>query len=181
MNQLAQEAILIALTRQLDAHGSWTGETHIQKSAYLLHALTNVPFDFDFILYKHGPFSFELRDELASMRADRLLERQPQPAPYGPRIVATDRGRELEERFPRAMERYGPMLNWIAEQVGPMNVLELERLATALWITRQHPGTDPEWRATELSQVKPHVNRDAALAAVREIDRMLDQSNAIAA
>lgn len=180
MNRLAQEAVLAGLTRRLDEHGSWTGETHIQKAAYLLHALTNVPFDFDFILYKHGPFSFQLRDELASMRADRLLERQPQPAPYGPRIVVTDRGRELEERFTRTMDRYGPMVNWVAEQVGPKNVLELERLATALWITRHQPGTDPEMRATELSRIKPHVNRDAAVLAVGEIDEMLEQANAIA-
>ncbi len=55
------------------------------ESASLLHALTNVPFDF--VLCKHRPYSFELRDELDSMRADRLLERQPQTAPYGPRIV----------------------------------------------------------------------------------------------
>ena len=79
------------------------------------------------------------------------------------------------------MERYGPLLDWVAEQVGPKNVLELERLATALWITRRHPGTEPEWRAAELSQIKLHVNRDAALAAVREIDGMLEQANAIAA
>jgi hypothetical protein len=79
------------------------------------------------------------------------------------------------------MERYGPLLSWVAEQVGPKNVLELERLATALWITRRHPGGDPEWRAAELSRIKPHVNRDAALAAVGEIDAMLEQANAIAA
>ena len=181
MNRLAQEAVLAGLARRLDEKGSWSGETHIQKAAYLVHELTNVTFDFDFILYKHGPFSFQLRDELASMRADRLLERQPQPAPYGPRIIITGRGRELEERFAQTMERYGPRLNWIAEQVGPKNVLELERLATALWIARHHPETDPEWRATELTRIKPHVNRDAALAAVSEIDEMLEQANAIAA
>jgi hypothetical protein len=65
------------LTRRLDEQGSWSGETHIQKAAYLLRELMDIPFGFDFILYKHGPFSFELRDELSSMRSDRLLERQP--------------------------------------------------------------------------------------------------------
>lgn len=181
MNRLAQEAVLAGLARRLDENGSWSGETHIQKATYLLHELTNVPFDFDFILYKHGPFSFQLRDELASMRADKLVERQPQPAPYGPRIVVTDRGRELEERLARTMERYGPRLDWVAERVGPKNVLDLERLATALWITRHHAHSDDESRATELTQIKPHVHRDAALAAVREIDELLEQATAIAA
>lgn len=181
MNRLAQEAVVVGLARRLDENGSWSGETHIQKATYLLHELANVPFDFDFILYKHGPFSFELRDELASMRADRLLERQPQPAPYGPRIVVTERGRELEGRLVRTMERYGPRLDWVAEQVGPKNVLELERLATALWITRRSPDADDEWRATELTRIKPHVNRDVALTTVREIDVLLEQATTMAA
>lgn len=181
MNRLAQEAVLAGLARRLDERGSWSGETHIQKATYLVYELMDVPFDFDFILYKHGPFSFELRDELASMRGDRLLERQPQPAPYGPRIVITDRGRELEERLARTMERYGPKLDWISDLVGPKNVLDLERLATALWITRQQPQADEESRAAELTQIKPHVSRDAALAAIREIDELLEEANAIAA
>src|SRR2546425_53683 len=104
MNRLAQEAVLTGLARRLYESGSWSGETHVQKVAYVLNELANVPFSFNFILYKHGPFSFELRDELASMRADGLLERQSQPAPYGPRIVVTERGRLMEQRFGQTME-----------------------------------------------------------------------------
>lgn len=177
MNQLAQEAVLAGLARRLDDRGSWSGETHIQKAAYLVHELANVPFEFDFILYKHGPFSFELRDELASMRVDGLLDRQPQPAPYGPRIVVTERGRELEARFASTMARYGPRLDWVAERIGPKNVLELERLATALWITRRDPDADETDRADEVTKIKPHVDRDAALAAVREIDELVGQAS----
>ena len=179
MNRLAQEAVLAGLARRLDDKGSWSGETHIQKAAYLLHELAEVSFDFEFILYKHGPFSFELRDELASMRADQLLERQPQPAPYGPRILVTDRGRELEQRLARTMERYGPRLDWVAERIGEKNVLDLERLATALWITRQDPNMDEETRAGELTEIKPHVQHDAALDAVREIDGLLVEAGAL--
>jgi hypothetical protein len=181
VNRLAQEAVLVGLARRLDEKGSWSGETHLQKAAFLLHELVNLPFNFEFILYKHGPFSFELREELSSMRADRLLERQPQPAPYGPRIIVTERGRELEGRLARTMERYGQALDWVAEQTGQRNVLELERLATALWITRRHGDADAEWRAGELTRIKPHVTRDAALASVGEIDELLEQAETVAA
>ncbi len=181
MNRLAQEAVLVGLARRLDDNGSWSGETHIQKAAFLLRELAHVPFDFEFILYKHGPFSFELRDELSAMRADRLLEREPQPAPYGPRIVVTERGRQLEERLAKTMERYRPTLEWVAAQIGPRNVLDLERLATALWITRDSQNADPEARADQLIRIKPHVSRDSALAAVREIDELLANAEALAA
>lgn len=181
MNRLAQEAVLVGLARRLHERGSWGGETHLQKAAYLLHELRGVPFDFNFILYKHGPFSFELRDELGSMRADRLIEREVQVPPYGPRFVVTDRGRELERRFARTMDRYGDALDSVAERLGDRGVMELERLATALWVTRELGEQAPvEERAGRLHQVKPHVSIAEAADAVREIDEMLANASTIA-
>ncbi len=180
MNRLAQEAVLVGLARRLQDRGSWGGETHLQKAAYLLHELGGVPFDFDFILYKHGPFSFELRDELGTMRADRLLEREVQVPPYGPRFVVTDRGEELEERFGRTMERYRPALDWVADRLGDRGVMELERLATALWVTRELGETaSVDERAGRLHQVKPHVSISDAADAIREIDEMLAEASAV--
>jgi hypothetical protein len=181
VNRLAQEAVLAGLARRLNEHGSWSGETHVQKVAYVLHELADVPFVFSFILYKHGPFSFQLRDELASMRADGLLERQPQEAPYGPRIIVTDRGRRLEERFGQTMKRYGRKLDWISERLGQKNVHELERLATALWVTRREPKAGAKPRAKKLTAIKPHVSREEALASVREIDELIQQADRISA
>lgn len=180
MNQLAQEAVLVGLARRLHERGSWSGETHLQKATYLLHELRGVPFDFNFILYKHGPFSFELRDELGSMRADRLLEREVQPPPYGPRFVVTERGRELEARFARTMHRYGDSLDWVADRLGDRGVVALERLATAVWVTRElGDAASVEARAARLHEVKPHVGIADAADAVREIDGMLTAAPAM--
>src|SRR5262249_17472717 len=111
---MAQDALIARLARTMRENDSWTGETHIQKAPYLLQVLTDVPFDFDFILYKHGPFSFELRDELGDMQADRYLQREPQDPPYGPRFDVTDRGRQLEDRFAKTMARHGSKVDWVA-------------------------------------------------------------------
>lgn len=180
MSRLGQEAILVGLIRRLDEQGNWGGETHIQKSAYLMHELLGVPFDLDFILYKHGPFSFELRDELGSMQADGLLEREPQPPPYGPRIMVTERGRELEQRLTQTMSRYAPALDWIAERVGKRGVMELERLATALWVTRQQPDADVRERAHTLRELKQHISPEDATSAIEEIDRLLEEAHSLA-
>jgi hypothetical protein len=175
MNRLAQDALIARLARTLRAQDSWTGETHIQKAAYLLSDLGLVPFDFDFILYKHGPFSFELRDELGEMQADRYLVREAQEPPYGPRFSVTERGDELEGRFERTIERYGPRIDWIAEQLRGKGVAALERLATALWVSMRQP--DPEAtidsRAVELQRIKHHVTEEKANAATRDIDEMI--------
>jgi uncharacterized protein YwgA len=171
MNRLAQDAVLTGLARRLEERGSWSGETHLQKAAYLLAELCDVDFDFDFILYKHGPFSFELRDELASMREDRLLDRVPQGPRYGPRMLVTDRGRKLEQRFGRVMTRHGAALDWVAERIGDRGVLELERLATGQWVTDElGANTSVERRAQRIIELKPHVTRESAEAAITEID-----------
>ena len=64
MTRLQRVAVLTKLTEKLHESGSWCGETHLQKAAYFLQELFNVLLVYEFILYKHGPFSFALRDEL---------------------------------------------------------------------------------------------------------------------
>jgi uncharacterized protein YwgA len=175
MNQLAQKTILVGLIKRLADKGSWAGETHLQKAAYLLAELRGVDFDFDFILYKHGPFSFELRDELSSMRAEGLVDRFAPSPRYGPRLVVTARGEELEQRFAKTMERYGESLDWITNILGTRGVIDLERLATAMWVTRQGHDGSVHSRAEALTGVKPHISLEAAVESVEEIDRLLAQ------
>jgi len=58
------------------------------------------------VLYKHGPFSFDLSDELASMRADALLEWEIKPEPYGNALKTTNvsAGINLAMRLPRSSD-----------------------------------------------------------------------------
>jgi uncharacterized protein YwgA len=181
MNQLAQKAILVGLAKRLSGKGSWGGETHVQKAAYLLSELCGVDFDFDFILYKHGPFSFELHDELASMCAEGLMDRFLPSPRYGPRLLVTARGEELEQRLSKTMSRYGASLDWITDILGTRGVADLERLATAMWVTRQNPGGSVRSRAEALTGVKPHISLDDAIESVEEIDRLLDEQQTPAA
>lgn len=179
MNEHAQRTILVGLVKRLDAKGSWGGETHVQKASYLLSELRNVDFNFDFILYKHGPFSFELHDELSSMCADDLIDRFSVSPQYGPQLLVTPHGAQLEERFEKTMQRYGESLDWITDILGDRGVADLERLATAMWMTRQDPEGFVRARAEAVINVKPHISLDAATEAVEEIDRLLAQQELV--
>ena len=59
---------------------SWCGETHIQKTAYVAKVIKNVPFESKFILYKHGPYSFDMNGVLNHMRSQNILLVTPQGA-----------------------------------------------------------------------------------------------------
>ena len=137
MDRLPQAAIVTKLAELLRHYGSWCGETHIQKAMYLLQELLEVPTGFDFILYKHGPYSFDLGDELTSLRADGLLAPEPQTVPYGPRFAATPVAGCLHASFPKTLAKYADSIEFVAKALGGKRVDELERVATALYVTKQ--------------------------------------------
>ena len=176
MNRLNRAAILTRLAGELRSAGSWCGETHIQKGVYLLQDLLGVPTDFLFVLYKHGPFSFDLSDELTALRGDQLLALEVQAPPYGPRYARTQRSDRLEEACQPTVVTFQDDLRYVSQVIGDRTVAQLERLATALYVTKrqseQHDGS-VESRAKHLNKLKPHVSVEAATEAVEEIDAMI--------
>lgn len=174
MKEEQNRAVLVTLIKALREKGSWCGETHIQKAAFLLKKLTGVPIDFDFILYKHGPYSFDLHDELSVMRAFGLLDLEVN-YPYGPRIANTDMGKTLVERFPKMPAQYQRQIAFIADQLGDKGVVELERLATAYYVMLSNPDRDQEARAKAIVELKPHIAIENARKAVGDVDAIVSQ------
>jgi hypothetical protein len=176
VNQMKQFVILLDMAEKLLDAKSWCGETHLQKATYFLQELFNVPTGFSFVLYKHGPFSFDLRDALTAMRADGLLDLRPQE-PYGPSLVPTGQGLELKKLYPKTVQMYENQIGFVANSLADKNVSELEKLATALFVTIEHGGGDLEDRAEEIHNLKPHVSASDALDAVEEVDRIMEAAN----
>lgn len=181
MDRLRKAAVLMQLVNQMSDRDSWCGETHLQKAVFFLQHLLGVPLEFSFVLYKHGPFSFDLREELASMRADGLVELVPQQEPYGPRFVRTSRGEKLCSRYPRTLGEYEGRIGFVADKLGDKGAAELERLGTAFYMMRKHSGLDEESLAERINKFKPHVSTEKArdaLVAVRDITSEADRFRA---
>lgn len=166
MKRLQRSALLTMLADELKARGSWSGETHLQKAAFLLQEALGVPLEYDFTLYKHGPFSFELRDDIHALRADGLLALEPRPQPYGPTIVTTPRTELLAKRFPKTRSQYASKVAKVADVIGDKGVVSLERVATAFLLMQRHPDLGEDEVALELRRVKPHINEEGATEAV---------------
>lgn len=169
MDRLQKITVLTRLVERLKPHECGCGETHIQKATLFLQELFEVPTDFEFILYKHEPFSFDLRDELVAMRADMVLEMFP-TAPYGTSWRITENATRIQSFHKQTLAKYGEAIEFVARKTGGKNVGELERLATALWVTRREKkfSTDEE-RAERIHQLKPHVSVEAALGALMQL------------
>lgn len=174
MTKAKKTALVAALTHRLRSRGSWCGETHIQKAIYFFQEMLKVHTGFEFILYKHGPFSFDLRDTITEMRADGTLEIRQQPYPYGPSlIVPPQRYADLERRFPNTLTRFAMRLDFVADRLGGRRVSDLEQLATALYVSLQPDApTTSERRAKKIVYLKPHLSIDDARAAVATVNTL---------
>ena len=174
MGRMRNAALITRLVEQLREHGSWCGETHVQKTTYFLQSLMHVPLGFDFILYKHGPFSFELRDELTALRADGLLLLKHDHR-YSPRILTTDKSKYIQDRFPNTLAKYDNRISFVAQKLGSKGVVQLERLGTALYVKLQGDEA-PDQRVLKIRTLKPHITAHDAQRAVMEVDRIIVES-----
>jgi hypothetical protein len=127
----------------------------------------------EFQLYYYGPFSFDLRDRLQGMQADDLVKVKPHQ--YGATFVPSERYPLLQRQFPKTIATYGREIQFVVDELATRGVGELEPLATALYLTREHLGASVEQRARELNTVKPHVDLPVAVQSVTQIDRWIEQ------
>jgi hypothetical protein len=180
MKRLQSNAVLLSLIDNLQAKGSWCGETHVQKATYFIQELFGVPLGFDFILYKHGPFSFDLNDELTAMQADQLLKVQSKPRPYGPSLVPTEGGERIKKHFAKTLNKYDQTVQFVTDHFGKRGVAELERLATALYVTqRDNVDGNVESRAKRINELKPHVKIEEAHEAVLMVDEIIEDARGV--
>jgi uncharacterized protein YwgA len=167
-------AITVDLCEKLDSFGSWCGETHVQKAFYFVQDLMGVPAELVFVLYKYGPFSFDLRDDLNVMITEGLLALRTRPYPYGPSLASTSAGLALRDASRELVGRYSRRIEFVAERLGNKGVADLERLATALFVLKERGGQNWSGLETRIHELKPHVSPSQAALAVQELRTMVE-------
>lgn len=156
---------------------SWCGETHVQKNIFFLQELMNVPFEWRFIIYKFGPYSFDLAYLIGEIHSYRLVELVPQWG-FRPKIKVTSYGKEFYEDINEPCYKYRKQIEFVTEELGSKNVSELERLATGLHITLDEKVKDKtvENRSRRLSQLKPHIRLNDANIVMGEVDSLIERA-----
>ena len=168
-------AVLAKLIQALHKFHSWCGETHIQKAVYFLQNTGQVPLGYDYILYKHGPYSFDLAGELGTMRGAGFTELAFPVASYGPSVQLTGMVQSmlLTGDEDGNVEAVTPLIEHIAEWFGSKDVRFLERVATAFYVLQENPAAEPHLRAERLRRLKPHISEGESISAVHELDEKL--------
>ncbi len=176
MNYPERATVITVLVDCMHKSGSWAGSTHVQKSVYFLQTLLDVPLKYDFTLYKHGPYSFDLKEELTQMRIDGFLDLKTKPAPFGPSFVSSDLGEGL--RKSALVKKYDEPIKFVSQKVSNKGVAALERISTALFVTHDKPEASLEERALRINELKPHISIVSATNALKELEGLREAAPA---
>lgn len=173
---LQKQGAIVALIESLREKGNWCGETNVQKTTYFVEMLSDHCLGLEFVLYKHGPFSFELNELLSFMGSLRFLEDEIANPRYGPRLRPNpDASRMLREQFGKLSNELKDVTSFVVNHLASYGIVSLERLGTALYFTRQEPIEDRQARAAQIHKVKPHISEQEALQAVDQVDKILEE------
>jgi len=162
-------AIVLKLIKELDSIGSWCGETHVQKTMFFLQEAIKVDTGFEFIMYKHGPYSFDLSDLLVSLQAHGMVRLVPQLYPYGPSFDLSEDGENMIKWNLAEMESEISKIEYIARKLGRKKVVELERLGTALYVRNEIGDGSIDLMADRIIKLKPHIPPEKAKEAIKDI------------
>ena len=171
MDQHERRNLLCRLVEAMRNSGSWTGHTHIQKTALFLQELCGVRMDYEFVLYLHGPYSFDLSDDLALMRAQDQVGLEDRE-PYGPSFFVTNPNQDALADEDKLTKK----IIFVADNIAIHGVGLLEQFATAFLLKSRGDWPDDDELAVELNRLKPHISLLEAHAAIKKVDEVRESA-----
>jgi hypothetical protein len=177
LTNIERWAVIAQLVKDIRDNRGWAGETHIQKILFFLQELLNVPGGYRFVLYKHGPYSFDFHDDLARMLSNFILSVEPRPG-YGPSFGLGETGDNVIDRGTKVVAQYQRQLQFIVGVLGTKDVRTLERYGTALLLRSKYPGFDDATLGDKIVELKPHITTPLANEAVRAVAEIEDKAKA---
>lgn len=167
-----RHALLLKTVESLQESGSWTGRTHVQKALFLVKAAGRIKVPHQYVLYKHGPYSFEVDQELAAMRSYEAIAADELMPGYGPTLQPS-RNRGFLMRVGKLKAAEAREIQRVCRFVDGRGVADLERLATAAWVLKQEKITNDEKAAARIHELKPHISVESAKDAIKTVRDVL--------
>jgi uncharacterized protein YwgA len=169
-----KHALILAMIGALQRQGSRTGKTHIIKGLFLAHAAGLFDVPFEFFLYKHGPYSTDIEENIEQMKSYGATEVEPAFDGYGVMLSPGDMASFAQQRAPLPASTLEGIRK-VCQFLRYKNVTHLERLATAAWIRTREGIHDGDAVARRLNELKPHISLNEARQAEDEVRVFLEE------
>ena len=137
----------------------------------------NAPFEWIFVIYKFGPYSFDLAHLIGEIHSCRLVELMLQWW-FQPKIKVMRYGKDFYEDINELCYKYRKQIEFVKEELGSQNLSEIELLATGLYIISYEKVHDKtvENRSRILNHLKSHIKLNDASTFIGEVDSLIERA-----
>lgn len=178
MERVKKAALISEMLSRMINKGSWGGETHLQKCVFFLQEMRKVPTGYTFQLYKYGPYSFDMHDEIVRLRGIGMLSLYSRKPQYGAALKVSELGQSLRTHFPKTLKKYSDHIDFVTDNFGDLNASELGKLATAYYFILQDQGNSDEEVAIKINNVKSHILISEGMEAAKMIREIASSTQA---
>jgi hypothetical protein len=110
------------------------------------------------------------------MRSSNIIELAFPQQGYGPEIRPTKFGERVYEANQEDIEIYKKTNAFVADWLAGSDVRDLEKVATAYYVTRRNPRDPLVGRTKKINSLKPHVDVFAAEEALKIADKKREEA-----
>lgn len=177
MDRLWQARLVSDVVEALRENESWTAESHVQKCIYMVKELFGTEVPFRFVPYKHGPYSFELRDEIGRLLSTRVLVSEP-ARPYGPRIRTRSDSVHLRRQLERVNHGLSDQIVFVAGKIGKMSASDVGLLATGILVLKEQDSRQVSSREplVRFRSLKPAVEEETCIEYISKARNLLQEA-----
>jgi|GEM_PF-1273272 len=176
-----KHAFLLSLIDGLAAAGVPTDRPHIHKALFLLHEAREgqVPFAF---VYRNGPYSYEIDEELSQMRSyaalTDLISQKGNGSQAGTTLFLADQNASMLRETYLPEELTLRLLSLICSFVGAVGKppIELDRQATVAWIMRRENINGVPAIVSRFLELKPNSSRENIERAIAFAKEWFDKA-----
>jgi len=165
-------ALILAVIEDFHANGKAVYKHQIQKVLYLLSIQGEVNVPFDFVLYRRGPYSFEVDAEIEQMLSYAAITRAASGA-YGTTFIPGRNAAFVHEHARAFTPAEQHAIHRICQFAAEQTPLELDRVSAAGWLRAREQLRDDQGIASRLRSLKSHVSNDEANTAAQSLARLL--------
>ncbi len=168
--KIKKDGLILYVVKKLNEVGSWAGNTHIQKIIYLVQSACNLKL-YDFVLYRYGPYSFDLREDVDFLAISNYLERDVDEFGYHYRLSSS-----LDPTIPSEIQE---KVDKIVKVFGKAPTTLLELITTVDYVARKSSKKSDREIIEIVRKIKPHFSERAIELALewlkKDFKRIFDE------
>ena len=165
---MAQEDRFAVIRYIVDKIGD-VGKIQMQKLAYFLQWIFQVPLGYDYKIHHYGPYSDELNDDLIVMQLNKHVEVEADPSGYGYHIIL---GSEAVATMDDILKKYSRQMNKCLEALGEFEPSQLEVLGTLHFVKYIAGVSDESTVIEKTAMLKPVFSKPFIEETYRKLENI---------